>query len=58
MAPFQGRGSHTALYRVTEQGQKILVIVPKRDPLPRGTLLSIMKQAKLTREEFIRLLRD
>jgi predicted RNA binding protein YcfA (HicA-like mRNA interferase family) len=56
-APYQGKGSHRALYKI-ERGRKFLVIVPKRDPLPRGTLISIMKQAGLSREEFIELLSE
>ncbi|MDP3013099.1 MAG: type II toxin-antitoxin system HicA family toxin [Candidatus Subteraquimicrobiales bacterium] len=50
-APFQGKGSHVALYK-DNSGDKILVIIPKRDPIPIGTLLSIMKQARMDREEF------
>ena len=52
----QGKGSHTALIRTDDTGQKLLVIVPKRDILPVGTLLSIMRQRKFTREEFIEIL--
>jgi predicted RNA binding protein YcfA (HicA-like mRNA interferase family) len=52
----QGKGSHTALIRMDNTGQKLLVIVPKRDILPIGTLLSIMRQGKFTREEFIEIL--
>jgi predicted RNA binding protein YcfA (HicA-like mRNA interferase family) len=55
-APHRGKGSHTALYRIDPQGVKRLVIIPKRDPLPTGTLHSIMKQAGMSREEFIELL--
>jgi predicted RNA binding protein YcfA (HicA-like mRNA interferase family) len=55
-ARYQGKGSHTALIRVDTTGQKLLVIVPKRDILPIGTLLSIMRQGKFTREEFMDML--
>ncbi len=55
-APKRGKGSHTALYRTDESGQKRLVIVPKRKDLPRGTLSAILEQAGITREEFLRLL--
>lgn len=51
-APRQGKGSHTALYKMDDSGKKLLVIIPRRDPVPKGTLLSILKQANLTREEF------
>lgn len=50
-APFQGKGSHVALYKDAD-GTKLLVIIPKRDPIPIGTLMSIMKQA---RREYQRL---
>lgn len=56
-APHRGKGSHTALYRTDPQGMKHLVIVPKRDPLPTGTLHSIMKQAGMSREEFVEMLK-
>jgi predicted RNA binding protein YcfA (HicA-like mRNA interferase family) len=55
-ARYQGKGSHTALIWTGDTGQKLLVIVPKRDILPIGTLLSIMRQGKFTREEFIEIL--
>ncbi len=51
-APYQGKGSHLALYKESN-GTKILIIIPKRDPIPIGTLLSIMKQARMEREEFV-----
>lgn len=54
-APYQGKGSHVALFR-NNDGEKTLVIILKRDPIPIGTLLSIMKQARMEREEFIALL--
>ena len=52
----QGKRSHTALICTNDTGQKLLVIIPKRDILPIGTLLSIMKQGKFTREEFTKIL--
>ncbi|MCK9631809.1 MAG: type II toxin-antitoxin system HicA family toxin [Methanoregula sp.] len=55
-ARHQGKGSHTALIGTDDTGLKLLVIVPKRDILPIGTLLSIMRQGKFTREEFIEIL--
>jgi len=55
-APIKGKGSHIALVRVGDHGEKYLVIIPKRDPIPKGTLISIIKQSGLTREEFIRLM--
>ena len=52
-APKRGKGSHLAYYRVDSKGHKALVIVPRTKSIPRGTLLSILKQADLSREEFL-----
>jgi predicted RNA binding protein YcfA (HicA-like mRNA interferase family) len=54
-APYRGKGSHVALYKIGDDGSKLFVIVPPRDPIPRETLLSILKQARLTKEEFLEL---
>jgi predicted RNA binding protein YcfA (HicA-like mRNA interferase family) len=54
-APHRGKGSHVALYKIEGDGTRLLAIVPRRDPIPRGTLLSILKQARLTKEEFLNL---
>ncbi|MBO8129726.1 MAG: type II toxin-antitoxin system HicA family toxin [Peptococcaceae bacterium] len=54
-APKRGKGSHIALFKVDEDGRK-LVIVPRRKEIPRGTLLSILDQAHLTKEDFFKLL--
>ena len=56
-APKRGKGSHKAFYRVDESGRKLLVIVPKRKQMPRGTLDGILEQAHLSKEEFMRLLK-
>ncbi|MHA1244891.1 MAG: type II toxin-antitoxin system HicA family toxin [Candidatus Heimdallarchaeota archaeon] len=56
-APKRGKGSHRALIRIDKEGKIRLVIIPKRDPIPKGTLLSIIKQSGLSREEFIKLLK-
>jgi predicted RNA binding protein YcfA (HicA-like mRNA interferase family) len=55
-APKRGKGSHLAFYK-EEANRKLLVIVPKRKELPKGTLMAIIEQAGLTREEFLELLR-
>ena len=54
-APKRGKESHIAFYKERE-GKKWLVIVPKRREIPRGTLIAILEQAGLTRDEFLRLL--
>jgi predicted RNA binding protein YcfA (HicA-like mRNA interferase family) len=56
-APKRGKGSHTALFKIDEKERKLLVIVPKRRELPKGTLLSILQQANLSKDDFIELLK-
>ena len=56
LAPQQGKGSHKAFYRTDGAGRIYLVIVPMHDPLPKGTLLSIIKQSGIPRDQFIELL--
>lgn len=55
-APFKGKGSHTALVREGLHGEKFLVIIPKRNPIPKGTLISIIKQSGYSRDEFVELI--
>ena len=55
-APKRGKGSHKAFCK-EELGRKRLVIVPERKNIPRGTLISILEQAGLSREKFIKLLK-
>ncbi|MBE3096344.1 MAG: type II toxin-antitoxin system HicA family toxin [Planctomycetes bacterium] len=55
-APDRGKGSHRALYRADASGRVRLVIVPQRKDVPRGTLLAILDQAGLSRDEFLRYL--
>lgn len=51
-APIKGKGNHTALLRIDDKGIKHLIIIPKRNPIPIGTRLSIIKQSEYTGEEF------
>ncbi|MBI4231953.1 type II toxin-antitoxin system HicA family toxin [Candidatus Peregrinibacteria bacterium] len=55
-APKRGKGSHIAFYKVDENGRKCLVIVPHRRDIPKGTLMSIIEQSGLTKDDFIALL--
>ena len=50
------RGSHVILTRMID-GRKTGVVVPLHAEIDTGTLLSIIRQAKLTRDGFLRLLR-
>jgi len=47
------KGSHISLHKKTETGKIILVVVPKHKEIKKGTLLSIIKQSGMARDEFI-----
>lgn len=47
------RGSHVILYNHTDR-RRLTIPLHVKD-LPKGTLLSIIKQAGLTKEEFLKL---
>ena len=47
---YRQTGSHIHLWN---EERKLLVTVPNHSELAKGTLISIMKQAKLKREEFL-----
>ena len=49
------RGSHVVLKKETTEGE-IGCVVPLHDELAIGTLHGILKQAKITPEEFIEML--
>ena len=53
-APRRGKGSHRALWKAGDP--PLLVIVPTRKNLPTGTVLAIMRQAGISREELLELL--
>jgi len=48
------KGSHVSLYKKSED-KIYLVIVPDKKEVKRGTLLSILKQAGISREKFFAL---
>jgi predicted RNA binding protein YcfA (HicA-like mRNA interferase family) len=54
-APKRGKGSHLAFVKKTQE-KTYLVIVPQKNEIPRGTLLSIIDQAGQTKKEFIDVL--
>ena len=56
-APKRGKGSHVAFVKV-DAGRTRLVIVPDKNTIPKGTLLAILDQAGMTKDEFIRLLNE
>jgi len=47
-------GSHAILKKDFEKGQ-IVIPVPLHPEIAKGTLLSILRQTQLNREEFLRL---
>jgi len=49
------RGSHVRLKR--KDGKTLIVIVPDHRELARGTLKSILRQANLSREEFLEIVK-
>ena len=49
------RGSHVSLHKKTDN-KTVLVVVPIKEEVKKGTLLSIIKQAGMAREEFIKRL--
>jgi predicted RNA binding protein YcfA (HicA-like mRNA interferase family) len=52
--PVRQKGSHLILVKETQQG-KIGCVVPLHKELKIGTLKSILKQAKISVDEFIEL---
>lgn len=48
------KGSHIILTKQTESGKKA-VVVPNHKEVDKGTLLEIIRQAGLTKEEFLDL---
>ena len=55
-APKRGKGSHSAFVKKTEE-KTHLVIVPHKDEIPRGTLLSIIDQMGLKKIEFMKIMK-
>lgn len=50
------KGSHVRMKR--KDVRTLIVIVPDHRELARGTLKSILRQANLTREEFLKILSE
>ena len=55
-APDRGKGSHRAFMKRDDAGRVRLVIVPQGKDIPRGTLLAILDQAGLGKDEFLAFL--
>ncbi|MBL7100657.1 MAG: type II toxin-antitoxin system HicA family toxin [Nanoarchaeota archaeon] len=50
------KGSHISLHK-KENNKTLLVIVPVKKILKKGTLLSIIKQSRITRDKFLKRLK-
>ncbi len=50
------KGSHVILVKFID-GRKIGVVVPDHKEIDKGTLLEIIRQARLKREEFLELVK-
>ena len=50
------KGSHI-IFTKFEGGEKIGVVVPNHKEIDPGTLLAIIRQSRLTKEEFLKLLK-
>ena len=48
-------GSHIIMIKYKDR-KKLTVVVPNHDEIAKGTLLSIIAQSGLSKEEFLRLL--
>ena len=53
--PVRQKGSHLILVKITKEAKRI-VVVPLHDELDKGTLLNIIRQAGLKRDEFLSLI--
>jgi len=54
--PIRQKGSHIVVAKMTEKG-KVGAVIPNYDEITIGTFKSILKQTKLTEEEFLKLLK-
>lgn len=53
--PARQKGSHIIVVKFTNEGKKS-VVVPNHKEIDKGTLLAIIRQAGLTKDEFLELL--
>jgi len=55
-SPHSQRGSHIKLKKKLDAVGSITVIVPNHKEVEKGTLNEILKQTKITKEEFLELM--
>ena len=56
-APKRGKGSHLAFIK-HDSSKTRLVIVPDRNVIPKGTMLAILDQAGISKDDFLKLLSE
>jgi predicted RNA binding protein YcfA (HicA-like mRNA interferase family) len=49
------KGSHVILVKIIDE-QKVALVVPLHKEIDKGTLIEIIRQARLKKEEFLKLL--
>ena len=52
--PIRQKGSHVFMRKETTE-EKIITVIPRHKEIDRGTLLEIIRQMKMTKEEFLEL---
>lgn len=57
-APKRGKGSHLAFVKRDKDTTRLVIVPDNRKEIPKGTLLAVLEQAGLTKEEFIGLLKE
>lgn len=50
------KGSHVSLFKKIDN-EPLLVVVPLKREIKKGTLLNILRQARISREKFFELLK-
>ncbi len=50
------KGSHVSLFRKNNNNEPLLVVIPLKKEITKGTLLNILRQARISREDFMKLL--
>ncbi|MBO3842040.1 MAG: type II toxin-antitoxin system HicA family toxin [Candidatus Brockarchaeota archaeon] len=51
------KGDHVSLFKRVDN-EPLLVIVPLKKEIKKGTLLNILRQARISREEFLKLIEE
>lgn len=46
------KGGHVSLFKRNDGGEPLLVVVPLKKEIKKGTLLNILRQSRISRDEF------